>query len=82
MGGVNHEASGYYYFLFKLEALQDFGVDRFCTESQLNMAFNIFNLMNSISLKPKGLTFIALIDGLSKQGRLEQANGILGSIWN
>ena len=44
--------------------------------------FNIFNSMNSIGLEPNGLTFTALIDGLSKQGRLEQANGILGSIWN
>ena len=44
--------------------------------------FNIFNLMNSIGLEPNGLTFTALIDGLSKQGRLEQANEILGSIWN
>ena len=44
--------------------------------------FNIFNLMNFIGLEPNGLTFTALIDGLSKQGRLEQANGILGSIWN
>ena len=33
--------------------------------------FNIFNLMNSIGLEPNGLTFTALIDGLSKHGRLE-----------
>ena len=45
------------------------------------MAFNIFNSMNSIGLEPNGLTFTALINGLSKQGRLEQANGILGSIF-
>ena len=44
--------------------------------------FNIFNLMNSIGLEQNGLTFTTLIDGLSKQGRLEQANEILGSIWN
>ena len=55
-------------------------VDGFCKDSQLNMAFNIFNLMNSIGLEPNGFTFTALIDGLCKQGRLEQANGILGSM--
>ena len=65
-----------------LESNLDFRLIGFAPKVNSIWIFNIFSLMNTIGLEPNGLTFTALIDGLSKQGRLEQANGILGSIWN
>ncbi|CAK9157268.1 unnamed protein product [Ilex paraguariensis] len=46
--------------------------------SQLAMAFRVFNSMNSIGLVPDGFTYTTLIDGLCKEGRPEEAEGILG----
>ncbi|CAK9141857.1 unnamed protein product [Ilex paraguariensis] len=42
------------------------------------MAFRVFNSMNSIGLEPDGFTNTKLIDGLCKEGRPEQVDGILG----
>ena len=49
-------------------------VDGFCKEGQLNLAFNIFNPMNSVGLELDGFIFTTLIGDFYKLGRLEHAN--------